>query len=64
MNKADLQNMAAQAGFGGNLRNTHAVKLETLAALVLGKAAEEFDSSDPEVAYKLRMMGAEITRRK
>lgn len=34
MNRADIAQMAQAAGFGANLRNTHAVKLELFAVAV------------------------------
>ena len=41
MTRADLAQMAQAAGFGANLRNTHAVKLELFAVAVRRKAFED-----------------------
>ena len=41
MDRATLQKLASDAGFGANLRNTHAVKLELFAAAVEREHSKE-----------------------
>lgn len=60
-----VRRIATEVGFGGELRNRHAVKLELFAGKiarhVLTEAATAFDSLD--VADKLAEIAAEVGRK-
>ena len=47
LTKEQLNRFAERAGFGGNLRNTHRVKLELFAKMVWGAAEETLTKHDP-----------------
>ena len=58
----ELNKLAAEAGFGGQLRNTHALKIEKLHKLILSDVFDQLDELARSAGYlEYKLLDAFVT---